>query len=1257
MQQRQSNRATVRRQPRFERLEPKIVLSGDGLLGTYFNESDLTQLADQRVDPLIQFPAGFNSVPVDIGNAPAGTSLTPDDQWSIRWTGYVLIDTPGEWTFHTDSDDGARLWVDGQQIIDAWDPHTLRRDSGTLTLGAGWTPIQLEYFQDNPGGGLAAIQLSFEGPAQAEVVIPTDHLSSSLFTGQDIGNVSAAGSTTIDYQTGNYTIEGSGNDIFGTADEFHYASIPWSGDGQIIARVTGVTNTDRSAKAAVMFRESLDADSANAAMEIKATTGSEFQHRATTGGSTNFTSTGGINAPYWIRLVRVGNNFTGFRSADGVNWTLQGSANISMQTEIFVGLAVTSHNDGAINTATFDKVVVSSETDLPDISPPSLVGTGVTGFIPLLSSQTFNPLSDDGRGSGSFFEDDDEFYTYRNSNGVNPGFNEDEGKNAADDDVVFRLTPEGNLHILGVPDNGQDEAFGYISTEDNYRNYHFALEYRWGTEKFAPRNNAVRDSGLLYHSIFADDPNTSSWPDSVETQIQENDTGDFFFLWNGDKSAGTVEVAPGTNIYQPGGNAQSGSFRVVKSQTVDSLTDWNRVEVIVEHDNVTVVVNGVVVNRATDMRIVDGGELVVPLVEGKIQIQAEGAEVFYRNIELKPTHAVGGREDYKVLVFTETAGFTHGSISAATAAITQLGASNHFTVDVANDSAGVFTEANLSQYAAVVWASTSGDVLDETEQAAFEAYIRSGGGYVGIHAAADTEYDWPWYGDLVGAYFANHPSQQLATINVDPEASLGAGGPLLSHPGADAIPQTWQRFDEWYNYQTNPRANVNVLLTLDESTYNEGNDPDPASDHPIAWWHDYQGGRSFYTGLGHRPAAFSEPLLLAHLLGGIEYAAGVSRVAPANAVVLHDGTGTSAFEKVSDGSAIGWQLDDEGNLEIVPGTGDIQTAQGFTDYRLHLEFKTPATAPGTSEQNQGNSGLYLAGSYELQILDSYGNDDFGLDDAGAIYNVKAPDANAALPAETWQVYEVDFTAPRFNASGVKTANARVTAYLNGVLIHDDVEIADATAGGAAEAPGPQPILLQDHDALSNVKFRNVWVQEANVPLPGDYDNNGTVATNDLAVWEDAFGSTSNLAADGDRDGDVDGNDFLVWQRNFGATTTVSGSVFVVQPSSPVVAPQVTEDPLVVIATSSQAARPVAITDLVLNRVLDSPLAQLSVTQRQPESVPQRVIDSVVLDAIFVAEAGQVVEASDLPEENAAETAEGDEDTLDGLFAELGSQLS
>jgi len=215
----------------------------------------------------------------------------------------------------------------------------------------------------------------------------------------------------------------------------------------------------------------------------------------------------------------------------------------------------------------------------------------------------------------------------------------------------------------------------------------------------------------------------------------------------------------------------------------------------------------------------------------------------------------------RLLLFTETRGYRHESIEDAVSALKELAASAGIQTDTANDSQGVFNDTNLDNYDAVVWVLTSGDVLNAEEQTAFENYIRAGGGYAGIHAASDTEYDWPWYGALVGAYFERHPAIQTATQNVE-------NG---SHASTAHLNLTWTRTDEWYDYSINPRAQVNVLLSLDESSYNGGGMGD---DHPSAWYHNYDGGRSWYTGGGHTSESYDEPDFRSHLLGGLRYAAG-----------------------------------------------------------------------------------------------------------------------------------------------------------------------------------------------------------------------------------------------------------------------------------------------------------------------------------------------------------------------------------------------
>nr|WP_083976573.1 ThuA domain-containing protein [Herbidospora sakaeratensis] len=229
-------------------------------------------------------------------------------------------------------------------------------------------------------------------------------------------------------------------------------------------------------------------------------------------------------------------------------------------------------------------------------------------------------------------------------------------------------------------------------------------------------------------------------------------------------------------------------------------------------------------------------------------------------LQMSPAQAAAG-PPFAALVFSKTAGFRHTSIPAGVAAIRQLGQEQGFTVDVTEDSAA-FTSANLARYQVVVFLSTTGDVLNATQQTAFEQYIKGGGGYAGVHAASDTEYDWPWYGNLVGAYFKQHPAPQQAAVKVEDPA----------HPSTAGLPARWTRTDEWYDFRTNPRAAVHVLTSMDETSYSGGT---MGADHPSSWCQNYDGGRSWYTAFGHTDESFAEPNFLKMLLGGLQTAAGV----------------------------------------------------------------------------------------------------------------------------------------------------------------------------------------------------------------------------------------------------------------------------------------------------------------------------------------------------------------------------------------------
>ena len=224
--------------------------------------------------------------------------------------------------------------------------------------------------------------------------------------------------------------------------------------------------------------------------------------------------------------------------------------------------------------------------------------------------------------------------------------------------------------------------------------------------------------------------------------------------------------------------------------------------------------------------------------------------------------STGSKSGKRILVFAKTNGFHHSSIPNGKAAIQKLGKENDFDVDVTEDSL-VFAEDNLKKYAAVVFLNTTGNILSYKQEAAFERFIQAGGGFVGIHSATDTEYDWIWYSKLVGANFESHPKQQNAKILVVDK----------DHASTKHLPDTWERFDEWYNFK-NLNKDVHVLAKIDEKSYEGGKMGD---DHPMAWYHEYDGGRAFYTEFGHTEESYVDSNYLKHILGGIQYAIGENK--------------------------------------------------------------------------------------------------------------------------------------------------------------------------------------------------------------------------------------------------------------------------------------------------------------------------------------------------------------------------------------------
>jgi type 1 glutamine amidotransferase len=284
--------------------------------------------------------------------------------------------------------------------------------------------------------------------------------------------------------------------------------------------------------------------------------------------------------------------------------------------------------------------------------------------------------------------------------------------------------------------------------------------------------------------------------------------------------------------------------------------------------------------------------------------------------------AVGLQARPRLLVFSKIApgGYFHQVIPLAAATVVKLGGESGFDVDTTTDSRA-FTRDNLARYQAVFFNHTYGDVFDTAQQSAFQAFIRKGGGFAGIHASSYVELDWPWYRGLVGAYFKAHPAIAMATLNVEDRTHISTSG----------LPAKWSRTDEWYDFDASPRANVHVLISIDEKSYQGGL---MGADHPMAWYHDYDGGRAWYSALGHTPESYSEKEYLGHLRGGILYALGQSPTWIAAPVARNGTAKVRTWISTGSGGALAGFGGDAGGLAAGVGflpegwTGAVYSADG-----------------------------------------------------------------------------------------------------------------------------------------------------------------------------------------------------------------------------------------------------------------------------------------------------------------------------------------
>jgi glucose/arabinose dehydrogenase/type 1 glutamine amidotransferase len=425
-----------------------------------------------------------------------------------------------------------------------------------------------------------------------------------------------------------------------------------------------------------------------------------------------------------------------------------------------------------------------------------------------------------------------------------------------------------------------------------------------------------------------------------------------------------------------------------------------------------------------------------------------GDGALYDVDDFELSNSAPDRTAKRVLVFSKTAGFRHDSIPAGVAALRELGKDGNITVD-ATEEADQFTTSNLARYDAVVFLSTTGDVLGAEQQKAFENYVATGGGYMGVHAAADTEYDWKFYGGLVGAYFASHPQIQPATVRVEDH----------THPSTTHLDDAWERTDEWYNYRTNPRGKARVLATLDETTYQGGT---MKGDHPIAWCQTYEGGRAFYTGGGHTKESYAEPAFRQHLLGGLRYASGQ---------VKADCKPQTGYRPIFNGKTLdGWKQAGPGKFNVVDGELRTEGGMGMLWYQAK-ELKSYSLKLDWKLAGDDNSGVFVGfpssddpwsavnNGYEVQIDATDAADRT----TGAVYGFKSADIEARdrvlRPSGQWNSYEI------------RVQGERLQVFLNGVKIND------FTNTDPVRSLKDGYVGIQNHGAEDQVSFRNIQLRE------------------------------------------------------------------------------------------------------------------------------------------------------------------------------------
>ncbi len=615
---------------------------------------------------------------------------------------------------------------------------------------------------------------------------------------------------------------------------------------------------------------------------------------------------------YWVRLTKAGTTYSGEYSFDGVTWTAMGSVTNAMASPDFGIYAFGPQPDGQGDTVAFDYFLLNGEQ--PGGDPCVCEGFGDDFEAGTLNRTRWNNI----------IREQEDLYDIQNGTLNVTTVNGDiyTGGDPAPTRNFFLQTADhaGENWVIETRVDGGELSDGYEHAgllarvdDDNYVKYNIISD----AGNTIPNRIELRSE--VGSEIQNPQPQLTPLPAGTETvslRLTKNGTmysADYSFdgeTWTSLGAAVPNAMAsPSFGLFTQGGSSGGATVNFEYFSLDGDATGCpptepeNRAPVIAD---VTATPQAGFAPLEVDFSVeasdpdddpltyawdFDGDGDTDSTVEDPTYTYAQAgdydAEVTVSDGEDETTRTVDvqvfGPTDpqarFRVLVFSKTAGFRHDSIDEGHAAIEQLGEENDFQVDHTEDAA-IFNAAALANYDTVVFLSTTGDVLNAAQQTAFENYIQGGGGFTGIHAAADTEYDWKWYGRMIGAYFHSHPPG-TPTANVIVEDT--------DDHTTQGLPLTWTRTDEWYNYkrvdfETDPsdysprNSGVHVLLRLDESTYDEQDGNTTDDDHPISWCQRYEGGRSWYTGLGHTAESFGTATgnIRSHILGGIEVSAGAA---------------------------------------------------------------------------------------------------------------------------------------------------------------------------------------------------------------------------------------------------------------------------------------------------------------------------------------------------------------------------------------------